>query len=33
VIKVVGMFIAEEHISPDDRRIIESAMSLWSTLL
>jgi hypothetical protein len=27
------MFISEEQISGDDRHIIESAMSLWSTLL
>lgn len=27
------MFISEAQVSADDRRIIESAMSLWSTLL
>lgn len=27
------MFISGEEISPDDRQIIDSAMSLWSALL
>jgi len=33
VVKVVSVFISGEHISGDDRHIIDSAMSLWSALL
>lgn len=33
MVKVVSVFISGEHISGDDRHIIDSAMSLWSALL